>query len=249
MIIESFGAATPSVFAAYFDLCLPERIYLAQYCRAFPSPAIYMLLRCLRAAQESAQPRLFQSFSSILCANSHAHMRPDRLAQACRVIEMVGRLLDAPVKCDLDRVCVDRTAASGRPPAECRFSDRICETRSAPNEPNVVWKPLLRAMHKVSKVWETHITPKKEQDQILEVESKCQRVVPLISTTTAFGAFSCSNHSFSSPFHSWPKEVQSIFLMFSEVVARAKKELCGSRMSSRQVTTPSSTKKMIPTQT
>ena len=102
-------------------------------------------------------------------------------------------------------------------------------------------------MHKVSKVWETHITPKKELDQILE--RKCQRVVPLINTTTAFGAFSCSNHSVSSPFHSWPKEVQSIFLMFSEVVARAKKELCGSRMSSRQVTTPSSTKKMIPTQT
>ena len=155
------------------------------------------------------------------------------------VIEMVGRPMAAPVKCDLDRVCVDqdRTAAS------CRFSDRICETRSA-WPPNVVWKRC-SAMHKVSKVWETHITPKKELDQ--NSDSR-QRVVPLINTTTAFGAFSCSNHSFSSRFHSWPKEVQSIFLIFLEVVARAKKELCGSRMSSRQVTTPSSTKKMIPTQ-
>ena len=242
MIMKSFRAATPSVFAAYFDLCLPERIYQARYCRAFPAPATALPTCLLNGASSN--------LSQVSCAQTRMRacigwrIESPGAAQACRalLIEMVGRPIAAPVKCDLDRVCVDqaRTAA-------------VCPTASVKldlHDLQTLFENGCSAMHKVSKVWET-ITAKKELlvDQILEIKKKCQRVVPLISTTTAFGVFSCSNHIFSSPFHSWPKEVQSIFLMFSEVVARAKKELCGSRMSSRQVTTPSSTKKMIPTQT
>ena len=118
--------------------------YSVHFCRLFrslptgknlPSSELWGLsLTCYCAAsvKEFAQPRLFQSFSSILCANSHSHRRPDRIARRKPAAsDPDGSTTDiasaAPVKCDLDRVCVDqaRTAAS------CRLSDRICETRSA----------------------------------------------------------------------------------------------------------------------
>ena len=67
--------------------------YSVHFCRLFrslptgknlPSSELWGLsLTCYCAAcvKEFAQPRLFQSFSSILCANSHSHRRPDRIAR------------------------------------------------------------------------------------------------------------------------------------------------------------------------
>ena len=118
--MKSFRAATPSVFAAYFDLCLPERIYQAQHCRAFPSPDT--ALPAWRSLVNYASSNL----SQVSCAQTRMRTL-GRIespgASLPLVIQMVGRPIAAPVKCDTDRVCVDqaRTAAS------CR----ICETRSA----------------------------------------------------------------------------------------------------------------------
>ena len=145
--------------------------YSVHFCRLFrslptgknlPSWVLYMWglsLTCYCAAcVQEAQPRLFQSSSSILCANSHAHRRPDLIAR-CK-----------PAASDRDGSTTDRCtcemwSGSGlrrpspdsgllpfvRPPlwnSICMTSESCLKT--------------IAPMHKVSKVWETHITPKKE---------------------------------------------------------------------------------------
>ena len=66
--------------------------YSVHFCRLFrslptgknlPSSELWghsLTCYCAACVKEFAQPRLFQSFSSILCANSHSHRRPDRIA-------------------------------------------------------------------------------------------------------------------------------------------------------------------------
>ena len=154
MIMKSFRAATPCIFAAYFDLCLPERIYLAGYCGAFPSPATTVLPAWGLLKHASS------NLSQVSCAQTR--MRIDgRIespgASLPPVIEMVRRPMAAPVKCDLDRVCIDqaRTAASGLPFVRPHLWNSICMTSER-------CLKTVAPMHKVSKVWETHITPKKK---------------------------------------------------------------------------------------
>ena len=167
MIMKSFRAATPSVFAAYFDLCLPERIYLAGYCGAFPSPACHCA-----ACVGFAQPRLFQSFSSILCANSHAHRRPDWIARR------------KPAASDRDGSTTDGCTCEMWSGSGLHRPSASPDSGLLPFVRPYLWNSIcmtserlktVAPMHTVSKVWETHITPKKKPslDQILE--SKWQR--------------------------------------------------------------------------